>query len=380
MSKKISDIRKFAKGASNGSTDLATERQRARERIRYVKPEIAGKVLGHDRYWTVQFLDLYLERCDETAFDVPRDAYLLAQHLPEVARRIRVGPKAREWDTPLEKMGGIVMALAVKGSCCRACGEFEEARLNYERAFKGLKGRKVSAVAMAELHRRFATLQMVQGEEDALEHVEASLSYCEEGRYLPGRATALNLRGIVQRESDPGQSMADFVESIRLSDLRSGRGLRTAESAFHNTLALVADGSVGLRDQEAALKLIHRLKGSLKGTPTSVRKLRTLWLEGRLLGNLRIGRHAIRQLSKARIGLLKLGQLVDFAIVSVELAHVHLLESEPEEALEVARTAEEELGKHKLTGKQIEVVLDWCKTEISLERTESARLKLLSRN
>ena len=92
MSKKISDNRKSAKVPA----DLAAERQRARERIRYVRPEIAGKVLGHDRYWTVQFLDLYLERCDETAFDVPSDAYLLAQHLPEVARRIRVWARGQE--------------------------------------------------------------------------------------------------------------------------------------------------------------------------------------------------------------------------------------------------------------------------------------------
>ena len=333
MNKKISDNRESE--VEPGS--VADERQRARERMRYVKPKIAGKVLAHHRYWTIQFLDLYLERCDETAFDVPADAYLLAQHLPEVARRIRVGPKAREWDTPLEKMGGIVMALAVKGSCCRAADEIAEAELCFGRAFGGLGKHKVSPLVMAELHRRYAALLLLKKSEDFSQHIERSLQAAESASFAPGLADALALRGIATTETHPAGAVQDFIEAARLADLRSPRGDRTARASLHNVAYTVAYRSVSLRDQETALRLLTRLKSSLKGTPTSVRKLKVLWIEGLLLGNLRIERHSKRQLMKARKGLLGLNDIGSFLVVSIDLYRLLVEFGDETEAQDLSR-------------------------------------------
>lgn len=368
MSKKISDNRKSAANAMKKPADLAAERQRARERIRYVKPEIAGKVLGHDRYWTVQFLDLYLERCDETAFDVPRDAYLLAQHLPEVARRIRVGPKARDWDTPLEKMGGIVMALAVKGSCCRAVDEIAEAELCFDRAFKGLGNHQPSPVVMAELHRRYAALLLMKRSSGVEKHIDHCLEYSEEASYKPGVADALTLRGVVNAQADPAQAVQDFLQATRLADLKSPRGERTAKAAMHNVSYAVAYGSVGLRDQETALRLLVRLKNELKGTPTSVRKLKVLWIEGLILGNLRIERHAKRQLSKARRGLLSIGDVGSYLVVSIDLYRSLIEFGDEEEAREIALDTLSQAEAHNQDPELLARLRRWVEEKPALEK------------
>lgn len=377
MSKKISDNRKSAEKPA----DLATERQRARERIRYVKPEVAGKVLGHDRYWTVQFLELYLERCDETAFDVPADAYLLAQHLPEVARRIRVGPAARDWDTPLEKMGGIVMALAVKGSCCRVADETEEAELCFTRAFRGLGNNEPSSEAMAELHRRYAALRATSRRtEEASEHLEKALEFADRCDYSAGVADGLALRGYINAEINPSQAVMDFLQAARQADRKTSRGMRTIKASLRNIIATVAQGkrNISLRDQEMALKALQVYKSELKGQPTGIRKMKVLWIEGLLLSNLRIERHARRQLGKARRGFLRLDVPLEYALVSIELIQHLLWSGDDEEAQAVAKETWKVLDKKRLSEAQLQILRDWLDSDLTADGAQETRNKLMA--
>ena len=233
-------------------------------------------------------------------------------------------------------MGGIVLALAVKGSCCRAVDEIAEAELCFDRAFKGLGSHEPSPIAMAELHRRYAALLLMKQSSDINEHIVRSVEYSEAASYKPGLADALTLRGIVSTQADPARAVQDFIRATRLADLKSARGERTAKAALHNVGYTVAYRSVGLRDQETALRLLVRLKNELKGTPTSIRKLKVLWIEGLLLGNLRIERHAKRQLSKARRGLLAIGDIGSYLVVSIDLYRSLLEFGEEEEAREIA--------------------------------------------
>lgn len=359
-----------------GADGVAVERQRARERMRYVKPKIAGKVLGHHRYWTVQFLELYLERCDETAFDRPADAYLLAQHLPEMARRIRVGEKAGEWDTPLEKMGGIVMALAVKGSCCRASGEVEEAHLCFKRAFDGLGRHKISAVVMSELHRRYAALLLLARSDEADSHIEKCLRYAESVSYRQGIADALVLRGIRQGEQDPAGAIRDFIQSARLADLKSPRGKRTAAASMQNMGSAIAYGSVALRDQETALRLLSGLKEDLKGTPASPRKLKVLWIEGLLLGNLRIERHSKRQLGKARKGLFELSDIPSFLTASIDMVRLLVEFGDDDEAKAIARDTAEKFERANVDSELLSLLRSWIDRTPSPESIETAHARV----
>lgn len=346
--------------------------------MRWVKPETAGKVLGHYRYWTVQFLELYLERCDETALDVPADAYLLAQHAPELARRIRIGDEAGEYESATEKLSGIVMALAVKGSCCRANAELDEASLCFRRAFEGLNHRKAEPRVMAELHRRYAALLAVLKSPAAMDHVESSLECCRANGYSAGEASGLVLRGYIRSETHPADAILDFIEASRVADSRSTRGKRTTRAALQNVIGTVASRPIGLRDQENALRLLQRLKNELKGTPTNVRKLRVLWIEGRLLANLRIDRHAERQLRKARKGFLGLGKAIDYAIVSVELIRFLLKAGDSDKASFCAEETWDQLGSLKCDRRHLEIIGRWTAQKLSVDNAQATLEALLA--
>ena len=284
------------------------------------------------------------------------------------ARRIRVGPEAKDWHTPLEKMGGIVLALAVKGSCCRAVDEIAEAELCFDRAFKGLGDHVPSPIVMAELHRRYAALRLMKGASDVAAHIARCLEYSEAGSYRAGRADALTLRGIVGTQADPAQAVQDFIEATRLADLKSPRGKRTAKAALQNVGYTIAYRSVGLQDQETALRLLVRLKNELKGTPTSVRKLKVLWIEGLLLGNLRIERHAKRLLSKARRGLLSLGDVGSFLVVSIDLYRSLIEFGDDDEAREIALDTVAQAEVHNQDPELLNRLRTWVDEKPALER------------
>lgn len=326
---------------------LQLERRRARERLRWVKPATCGKVLAHERYWTVQFLQRYLERCDDLALDMPADAYLLGQHVPEIARRIRVGDHATEFETAQQKLSGIVTALAVKASCCYVHHEMQEAVLSIRRAFGGLAGRQASPAAMADLHGRHAVLLTLQRfRTEALASVETCLEFAEPADERAIAADALALRGHLRRDTEPAEALLDALRAVRYAERKTKRGERTAEAAFFSALAIVGrPGLVSLHAQEQALKLLVRARKELNGTPTSARKLRLQWLEGRILSNLKIGRHAARQLGKASHGLQKLRLPADFALASLDLIGLHVSEGDLDDAARVAHDLQSPLER-----------------------------------
>ena len=325
-----------AKPEPGVSDSHPSERQRARERMRHVKPRTARKVVGHHRYWTTQFLGLYLTRCEELAFEVPGDAYLLAQQAPELARRIRVGPGPGEFETPADKLSGVVMALAFQMTCRCAAGELAEARLSFERAIRGLGRHSASNAAMAELHLRYAALELLSEEsEAALAATDACLKLCVSHRMPEIEADAIGIRGFLSTEVEPRSTLYDLLETASVARADSPRGSRAANAALNHLIGLARERRVALKHQEGALRLVVLLKQQFVGLPTRSRKLKPYWLEGLMLANLGIDRQAERKVGKARKGLRTLGLSLEYATSSLDLAQCHLLLGDPPRARSV---------------------------------------------
>lgn len=106
----------------------------ARRRLRRVTPDNAGKVVSSDIYWTVPFLELYLEKCDAVAFEAPAEAYKLAFHAPSLADLIGVGNRAGEYATEREKLSHQIRARCVLGSACFRIGKNDDATRAYAQA------------------------------------------------------------------------------------------------------------------------------------------------------------------------------------------------------------------------------------------------------
>lgn len=311
-----------------------TEFERAAQRrIGYVSPLTAGKVLGHERYWTLPFLRLYLDLCDETAFHHPEEGYLLGQHAPELARRIPYGEQG--YQTELERRSWRVHALAVWGSCCRVCGELTQAESAYRLARELGERHSVSADCRGEVHARLGVLRLTQGRPQALEEVSRAIELFASSDNHRRVADCLSIRGLARYLSGDPKSLADLTRALELADGRGVRGRRTVTTILHNMALVITGGGVDVTAQEMAYRLLTVVKRRLPRN-RSVQKAKIIWVEGLLLARLGITRLAERRLQRARKSFRQSQEAFELAAVSLDLVCFYLEEGDLAAAEEMA--------------------------------------------
>lgn len=312
----------------------------ARRRIRYISPLNAGKVLAHRRYWTLPFLRLYLETCDEHIFHDPEDGYLLAQHAPELARRIETGRADGAYAGEDEKRSWRVRALAVWGSSCRAYGELTQAEAAYRLATELAAG-GVDPESAGELRLRAAVLAFSRLDASAGPLLEQAITdFSAAGRQ--GRlADALVVRGALRiREMDP-LGLVDSARALELADATMARGQRTMIGALHNMAIAATRGTSSIESQEVAHRLLQTVKKRLANKPRSLTKMRVFWVEGLLLAKMGITRLAEKRLLRVRDGLQQLGDALALTLASLDLAVIRISDGSPEAARSLAEDTAE---------------------------------------
>ncbi|MEM6794660.1 MAG: hypothetical protein AAF725_11820 [Acidobacteriota bacterium] len=332
----------------------------ARRRIRYISPLNAGKVLAHGRYWSLPFLKLYLEGCDEKIFLEPEDGFLLAQHAPELARRIGVGGEGH-YLSEREKRSWRVRALAVWGSSCRAYGELTQAEAAYRLGFELLE-EGIDDESSGELHLRAAVLALTQAHGDAASLVESALESFERSAIDQKRADALAIRGLIKIMASDPEGLVDSARVLSLVDPGGARGRRTMVSALHNMALAATRGTSSIEAQDFACRLLRETKRKMASKPNSSPKMKVLWVEGLLLAKMGITRLAEKRLARSRDGLRKLHDPFGFALASLDLVALLLGDGRgmlarltAQETLEVVRgemTADEGL---------VDALSDWFK-------------------
>ena len=190
--------------------------------------------------------------------------------------------------------------------------------------------------------------------------MERAVELCRQASLAPCLADALQLRGLMLTYTAKGGA-ADYVEAMRYADLRTARGRRTFSAAVQNLALAATTQAVTLQEQEQAYKLLQTVKEMLAKQPKSVRKMKVYWTEGLLLQNLGVSRHAARRLLKARQGFRELNQLVDFVLVSLDLATLYCEEADQaslhELAEETCRVVAEESEEPRL----LELLHPWLR-------------------
>ena len=319
---------------------LSDLERRARERMRLVSPENAGKVLSADIYWTVPFLELYLERCDEIAFEDPRQAHLLARHAPGLAALIGVGARPGEYAGEMQKRSFRVHALAVHAGICRRIGELSEATRQYRLAFDLLDAGAILPRAEAELRARHALLlHQVQRLEESIVGYTRALDLLTQIGDPAGKAQVLVLRaGWYWTQQDPTKASLDLAESFAeaakaISDPRAERAVTTA---CKNMALLLSERPLSLSAYSRAAALIEAARKRTSRSRTSLIKMKILWIEASINRALHFAPHAYRLLSRARDGFKRLAVPDFFAIASLEMAAM-LLEDGDFESLDQLR-------------------------------------------
>ena len=305
----------------------------AQRRIGYVSPLTAGKVLGHERYWTLPFLRLYLDLCDETAFHHPEEGYLLGQHAPELARRIPFGVQG--YASELERRSWRVHALAVWGSCCRVCGELTQAESAYRLARELAEQQDVSADCRGEIHARLGVLRLAQGRKQALKEVSRAIDLFASTENHRRVADCLSIRGLARYLWGDPESLADLTRALELADGQDVRARRTVTTILHNMALVITRGGVDVTAQEMAYRLLTVVKRRLPRN-RSIQKAKIIWVEGLLLARLGITRLAERRLLRARKSFKHSQEAFELAAVSLDLVCFYLEEGDLAAAEEMA--------------------------------------------
>lgn len=299
------------------------EHKAARRRMSYVTPENCPKVLSKSAYWTRQFLDLYVERCDEAGSHHPREGYVLSRQVPELAARIRVGDEPGDFKSETEKTSARVIALAVAGSCARSFGHLDEAELSLKWAADLAESSRVTSRAACELVRRTAALKYSCDAEDTETWIDRAVELADRLQDTENLVDALVLQGLFLSEAGRGGGDR-LARGVSLADLKTLRGRRAFEAAVHN----MALGAVRSGNLVEAARWLKRAKRQMARRPGSIQKARVIWLEGYFSGELGATRYGVRQLEKVRMRFLEMAALPDFVLCSIDLLDLHMSEGD----------------------------------------------------
>ena len=353
----------------------------ARRRIGWITADNAGKVVTKDIYWTVAFLNMYLDRCDELGMDRPSEGLALALHAPNLSRLIGIGERPGEYRSPMEKASYEVLSLAVLGSLCRRAGRNDDAERNYSHAFDIVRKERIMPAVQAEILLRYGYFKTCLGSEDAIEYLDRAVQMGQEGGTNDSLAEALNARGHWYANRGEWESAnRDFSDALIFVNRKSSKGKRTAAAAIVNLAFTIASGSLDFDAQTRALECIRRARGRIPRL-THI-KCRLLWMEGIINRNLLFWRPAARLLIRARKGMLQLSEAADFVLVSLDLATVYYLEGETEKykRLQESTTAafEEIAGDEENRRQLLEALNRWRELPIAEQTIQRVKTQVES--
>ena len=313
------------------SRSVKSEAQKqARRRLSYIDPQNCGKVLAKPAYWTVEFLELYLDRCDELAFHTPADGWALGQHAATLAGRIRADGGPSEFADDNAKRSARVIAASVQGSCARANAKLADAERWFRFSGSLAAEGKITPRAFCEFLRRSAALKACLYTEDAEESLIQAVKTAERFEEKPNLADALVCMGMYYGTQKRG-GVELLARGLALADPKTPRGRRTLQGAVIN----MAKGSIRAGDFESAAAWLKTAKRGLARLETSLQKLRVSWLEAYFSGMLGSTRYATRNLEKIRHQFLTLESSADYLLCTFDLIEILLNEGADQEIREI---------------------------------------------
>ncbi len=281
-----------------------------------VLPEDADLVIQKPKYWIPEFCRLYFRRCDELISEIPADGLAAAEVCPELVYLTETVTRQPQHRLRLR-------ALAVLGSAHRATDDLDRADGVYKAAFALLeKSSSISQTDVANLLFRVAVLRSCQDQYQEAVHL-ASRSVDIYRRALDHvrrrhLGETLTVRGYIHHMNGRLElAMKDWGEAVACTDVKLTP--RIFYAVAHNIALGMMQSVVPPRDLSVIEKHVTQASRYFSGKPLSVPKLKILWLRAMIMmrfGSTRRGEATYR---KVMSGFLRLGNVVDMALVGVAL-------------------------------------------------------------
>lgn len=304
-------------------------------------PDQADLVVQQPKYWTPEFCWLYFERCDALISEVPTHGLAAADVCPELVYLTKTVTRQ-----PQDRLR--LRALAILGSALRATDESDQAENTYRQAFELIRESDtiLQSDAANVLFRYSYVLCFRNRYEAAVKAASQSIRIYREASSETRRrhlGEALTARGFVHHMHGHLElAMKDWGEALPSTDVKLTP--RVFFAVVHNLALGMTESVVPPYDLATIEEYVAQASRFFSGKPLSVPKLKVLWLRGLIMmrfGSTRRGEALYR---KVIAGFLKLGNIVEMALVSVTLAkHLHAehrSEELEELAIETARVCE----------------------------------------
>jgi tetratricopeptide (TPR) repeat protein len=274
-----------------------------------------GDLLRQPRFQALGLCDLLLERCREAWTEEPARAVELAALAVEVAGRLDEAhygaglvedARARAW--------------AHLANACRIGSDLRRAEEALAAAWEHHRRAGEDAFTEAEIQSFEGSLRNSQGRfEEAVRLFDRALAIYREGRdrHLEGRT-------LLQKGMARGHG-GRLKEAIRLTR----RGLAAIDAAEEPRLEVVARHNLVVYLHESgesreALTVLERSRRLYDVLGEPLHRARLRWLEGRIFRDLGRLEEAEASLGEARTAFLERGIAFDAALVSLDLAMVHV--------------------------------------------------------
>ncbi len=317
---------------------------KAKRRLSYLTPDNAHKVLRHDRYWTVELMELYLRRCEHLRMTVPMDGWKMVQHAVELVELIRIGEAAGDFGSRAERLSWSARASALEGEIAGLVDSESVAEQAFRRALELTSRERIQVLAAAELQRRRAAFEMRRGRRSrACRYLEQSLVFFRRLDAGSGLAEALLLAGFLRC---PEKGLVGLAEALACTRPKGILEERIFDAALTLLMERMQEPRVTFEEYEAILGWLYlaRKRWFARRSKT-VRKMGLLWAEGRVLACLGLGRLAQRRLSRAWQGLTQLGAFEAVAVAGLDLAYVQVGHDERPLAMEVLRESRQRIRR-----------------------------------
>ncbi len=253
----------------------------------------------------------------------PKKAYAMAAPVVDLAdTRITIRERPGAYKSGIERRSYRVHARAVLASCARRVGELGEAEELYAAALE-LAKKKIDPDINARLHTRHGWLLMAQGNASAVNEAETAVALAADKVTL---GAALLLQGAAAFKFEARTRLEHLARAVALTKGERGkkRGRTVFYAALHGVAKVLSDCHPMPDTQRKAYLLLEEVKFYLAGRPKSVAKMQVYWQMGRIAFNLGYNRHGPRLLERARKGLLDLGEILEYALISIDLAGFYL--------------------------------------------------------